>query len=368
MPDMAIAADGFAHAVFVAQFFAGPIERYWATSSDDGVATAGVSPPDMLIVAPVTNGAASITVTASGPGGTATQTFTARVGAGATVANRSSAPQPPPPPPQPPPPPPQPPPAAQPPPAGAGDDSAAMTTTGDDSAAMTPTDDDLPPLPPDTGTTDGDALPTEDLPPVAPTAAPSLSGTVPAQTVNVGRDLAVDVSGYFDGTVQGWAVETSSPGNVQASMPTAGTVTLRGVAAGSATVTVTAVNDVGSVAQAFAVTVVASSTTTTTTAATATTTTTVRRTGSTATGFLVVVGDPPSVTVSVGSSATLDISSYFSAGAISYDVRNVPTGVAVSVSGSVATIRGVTQGSYTITLVARGTDVAISRPASVTVN
>ena len=72
--------------------------------------------------------------------------------------------------------------------------------------------------------------------------------------------------------------------------------------------------------------------------------------------------------MNTGGSTTLDISRYFSAAAISFEVRNAPSGVAVTVSGSVATIRGVTRGSYTITLVARGTNVAITRPATVTVN
>ncbi len=337
MPDLAIAADGFAHAIFVAGFFEGPIERYWAESSDGGVVTAGVNAPDMLIVAPVTNGAASITVTASGPGGTATQTFTARVGAGATVPNRSSQPQPPPAPPPPPAPAPPPPPA---------DDS--------DDGDMTPTDDDLPPLPPATST--DDAVPTETLPPLEPTAAPTLSGTVPAQTVSVGGEVTVDMSQYFVGIVQDWEVATSNSSVVQASTPSNGRVRVQGVSTGTGTVTVTATNTFGSVAQAFQVTVETSSGTTTTTTA--------ARSGGT--GIPLLQGPNPVVGVNFGATTTLDLSTVF-ANAGTYSVQDVPSGVEITISGSTATIRGVTRGTHTVTLVAHTTNASINRPATIVV-
>ena len=232
MSDMAIAADGYAHALFVAEFFDGPVEGYSATSSDGGIATAGVQPPDMLIVGPVSNGSATITVTASGPGGTATQTFTANVGAGPVRVVR---------PPAPPPAPPAPPPAAQEP-------------ADDEPGLMAPVDD-LPPAAPDDGEDGDDMIPTESLPRVRATEAPTLSGTVAAQTVNVGQTLTVNVTSSFGGLVQSWVIESSDPSSLEVSMTDVGEVALRGVAAGTATVTVTAVNDVGSVAQAFLVTV-----------------------------------------------------------------------------------------------------------------
>ena len=337
MPDMAISVDGYAHALFVQEFFSGPVESYSATSSDGNVATAGVRTPDMLIVAPVSNGSASITVTASGPGGAATHTFIARVGAGPQQVARPPAPPPAPPVAAPAPPPPAP----------------------EESDELLPIDDDLPPLPPDT-----DAVPTESLPPAEATAAPTLSGTVPAQTVGIGQTITLDVRSYFEGFVQGWAVETSNPANVAATMTVGGRVELRGVAAGTATITVTARNSLGEVAQAITATASASAgtgteTTTPTTAAPA-------RTGST--GILVLVGNDPSVTVNVGQSTTLDISRSFSAAAIAFEVRNVPSGVEVTVSGSVATISGVSRGTYTVTLVARATNSASQRPATITVN
>ena len=351
--DMAVAADGYAHARFVGEFFDGPIDSYSAVSSDNGVATAGVNPPDMLIVAPVSNGTASIAVTAFGPGGTATQTFVARVGAGTTQVNRSTVPQPSPPPPAPPP--------------------ARQEPAADESDVLVPVDE-LPPRPPDSAAGDSttDAVPTESLPPVQATAAPTLSGTMPAQTVGVGQTVTVDVTPYFGGVVQGWAVASSSATSVEASMTVFGRVTLRGLTLGTATITVTAGNDLGEVAQAFQVTVGASSGTTTTTAAgttTAATTTTTRAGGG---GFLTLVGSNPSVSVGVGDSETLDISSYFSAAAtgfgVTYDSADPNRLVDVTVAGSVATIRGRRAGTVTITLVASTTNTRITRPARITVN
>lgn len=334
MPDLAVAIDGYAHAVFLQEYFGGPVTSYSASSSDTVVAAAGVRDPDMLIVAPVSNGTASITVTAAGPGGTATQTFVTRVGAGPAQVTRPAAP----PAPAPAPPPPAPPP--------------------DDSDELIPIDDDLPPTPPDVDS--ADAVPTESLPPAEATEAPTLSGQVPAQTVDVGATITVDVRPYFGGVIQGWAVETSNPAVVGVEPPPgAGRAVLRGVAAGTATITVTARNTLGEVAQAFNITVGASTT--------PTTTTTAAQTGSTATGFLVLVGNNPSVQVNVNKSTTLDISQYFS-GATSYDVENVPGGVQVTVSGSVATITGVTSGDYTVQLVAANPNASIKRPARIRVN
>lgn len=243
---------------------------------------------------------------------------------------------------------------------------------------MVPTDE-LPPRPPDTAEdTSTDAVPTESLPPVEAAEAPTLSGSVPEQTVGVGQTVTVDVTSHFNGIVQGWAVESSNSTSVEASMTVAGRVTLRGLAAGTSTVTVTAVNDIGSVAQAFRVTVGAGSGTTTTTAAGATTTTTTTTAATTTTtragsgGILTLVGSNPSVSVGVGQSATLDISRYFSTAATGFDVTYDATDpnrlVDVTLAGSVVTIRGLRSGTVTITLVASTTNTRITRPARISVN
>ena len=355
---MAVAADGYAHARFVGEFFAGPIDSYSAVSSDNGVATAGVNPPDMLIVAPVSNGTASITVTAFGPGGMATQTFVARVGAGATQVNRPTVPQP------------SPPPAAPAPP------PAREEPAADESAVMVPTDE-LPPRPPDSAAGDSttDAVPTESLPPVQATAAPTLSGNVPAQTIGVGQTVTVDVTPYFGGVVQGWAVASSSSSSVEALMTVVGRVTLRGLTIGTSMITVTAANNLGEVAQAFQVTVGASSGTTTTTAAGTTTTTTAATTTTTRAGsggILTLVGTNPRVSVGVGQSATLDLGQYFSTAAtrfaVIYDATDRNRLVDVTLAGSVATISGLRSGTVTVELEASTTNTRIRRPATITVN
>ena len=323
MSEMRVAGDGLAHARFVAEFFSGPVDGYSASSSDNGVATAGVQPPDLLIVAPVSNGSASVTVTASGPGGTATQTLRIVVGQGSDqswIADAvASAPPPPPP-------------AAQEP--------------------FVPTEE-LPPEapiseapPPDDPTSEG--VPTDSLTSAPVTEAPTLSGSIPEQTVIVGQSRTVDVNPYFTGVVQGWSAQSSAPTNVPVSMSIAGVLTLDGQALGTSTVTVTATNDIGSVAQTFRVSVKTVSAV-----------------------VLTLVGDNPRVSVGVGESTTLDLSQYFSEAATGFDVtydRADPNRRAdVTVSGSVATIQGRQTGTTTITLVARTANTTITRPATVQV-
>ncbi|MDE0669724.1 MAG: Ig-like domain-containing protein [bacterium] len=330
MADLAIAVDGYAHAVFVQEYFSGPVTRFSASSSDTGVATAGVRTPDTLIVTPVSNGTARVTVTATGPGGAVTQTFVARVGAGPAPVTRPAAP-----PPAPAPAAPAPAPAPPPP---------------DDSDELTPIDDELPPLPPDTGT--DDAVPTGN--------PPTRTGSVPTQTVAVGATLELDVARYFGGVIRGWELESTDPAVADVTMTVAGRADVRGVAAGTATITVTASNNDGNAKQAFNVTVGAATTTTTTT--------TTAPAGSTATGFLVQVGDAPSVTLNVGQSTTLDISRYFSAAATSFGVEERPSGLSITVSGSSATITGVTSGDYTVQIVGSNANASVKRPLSIRVN
>ena len=320
---MRVAGDGLAHARFVAEFFSGPVNGYSASSSDNGVATAGIQSPDLLIVAPVSNGSASVTVTASGPGGTATQTFTVRVGTGSDQTRfadaAAAAPAPP---------------AAQ---------EAEVFVPGEELPPEAPISSAPPPedAVEDTG-------PVELLPVVPVTEAPTLSGSVPEQSVIVGQSKTVDVNSYFGGVVQGWAVESSAPTNVPVSMTVAGVVTFDGGAIGTSTVTVTASNDIGSVAQTFRVTV-----------------------GTVSSAVLTLVGDSPRVSVSVGQSATLDLSRYFSDAATGFDVTYNQTDsnrpADVTVSGSVATIQGLRAGTTTITLVASAGTTTISRPATVQV-
>ena len=334
---MRVAGDGLAHARFVAEFFSGPVNGYSASSSDNGVATAGIQSPDLLIVAPVSSGTASVTVMASGPGGTATQTFTVRVGTGsdqtrfADAAAAAPAPAPAPP-------------AAQ---------QAEVFVPSEELPPEAP----IAPAPPPEDAVE-DTGPVELLPAVPVTEAPTLSGSVPEQSVIVGQSKTVDVNSYFGGVVQGWAVESSAPTNVPVSMTVAGVVTFDGGAIGTSTVTVTASNDIGSVAQSFQVTVTTNSGNTNS-----------GNTGSS--GILTTVGSSPRVTVAVGQTTTLDLSQYFSTAATGFDVDYDETDsnrlVDVTMDGPVATIQGLRVGNTTIDLLASSPSARIERTATIQV-
>ena len=332
MPELRMDASGHPHALFVASFFSGPVEGFTAASSDTDVAGAGVSPPDMLIVAPVSSGSASVTVTASGPGGSATQTFTVRVGTAAdgsqVAAPPAPAPAPAPPAPAPAPPAPAPAPPAPPAPFVPEDAPPDQTQQPDDSS---PDDESLY------------SLVTEPV-----TAPPVVSAHIPTQTLIVGNSGTVNVSAYFSGIVQGWAVASSAPASVPVSVDNNGRASFSGNALGTYTITVTAVNDAGSVSSGFTVSVKTVSQV-----------------------LLTTVGDRPQPIVTVGQTVSIDLSRYFSEAATEFDVTYNHTDpnrlINVTVQGSVASIQGLRTGTATITLVAANAITRISRPATVQV-
>ena len=327
MPELRIDAGGYAHALFTAEFFSGPVDGFSAASSDTTVATAGVSPPDMLIVAPVSRGATSVTVTASGPGGTATQTFTVRV---VTAADQGQVAAPPAPAPSPTPTAPSSAPAAPAPPAP--------------SAAP----EELPTLSGQPGDSDPDALPNYALATEAVTEAPTVSSNIAPLTIIVGQSRNVNLSPHFGGLVQGWAVSSSTPASVSASIGANGVVTLSGNVLGFSTITVTASNDAGSVQHAFTVSVKTESQV-----------------------VLTTVGSRPQLVVAVGRTISVDLSRYFSEAATEFDVtydRTDPNRlIDVTVQGSVASIQGLRGGTVTISLVATSATAQITRPATVQV-
>ena len=247
MSDMAVAADGYAHARFVGEFFGGPIDSYSAVSSDNGVATAGVNPPDMLIVAPVSNGTASITVTAFGPGGMATQTFVARVGAGATQVNRPTVPQPSPPPPAPAPPPAREEPAAE------------------DSDVMVPTEE-HPPRPPDVAEdSTTDAVPTAGTTTTTTTTTTAATTTTtragsgrilqvgpsPRVSVSLGQSEPLDLGQYFSTAATRFAViyDTTDPNRLVDVTQVGSVATIRGLRSGTVTVELEASNTNGHISR-----------------------------------------------------------------------------------------------------------------------
>ena len=193
----------------------------------------------------------------------------------------------------------------------------------------------------DTGTEED--TPDESLPPPAPvTEAPGLSGSVPEVIIFAGLSETVDLNPYFTGVVRAWAVTSSNPNHVAATMNenVAGEVVVRGVTEGISTVTVTATNDLGNVAQAFRVAVRGG-------------------TDSTEEGGIPSaesIGDAPEFTVRYGSTISIDLADYFSEGAtgfaVEYDVDSTDGRIDGSVSGSVAKIRGADPGKIVVALVA----------------
>lgn len=176
---------------------------------------------------------------------------------------------------------------------------------------------------------DGDA-------PTVPTPtnrAPESAGSIPDQTLNVGDTATLDLSPYFtdaDGDSLSYAAGSSVAPVVSVSVSDA-TLTVAGVAAGSASVTVTASDPAGlSAAQTFQAT---------------------------------VPNRPPEaagaiedLTVLVGDTARLDASAYFTdpdGDALSYEASSSDSAVAaVSVSGLEVTIGGVSGGSAAIEVTA----------------
>ncbi len=180
-------------------------------------------------------------------------------------------------------------------------------------------------------------------------SAPSVVGTIPAQTVTVGKSAAtVDVSGYFSDPGDTLTYTASSSATNKATVSVSGvTVSITPVAAGSATVTVTASDGTSSATQTISVTVVANRAPTT-------------------------VGTIPAQTVNAGGGNILNLSSYFSdpdSDALSYAAVSSNGSVAtVGVSGGLLTITGVAVGSATITASASDGSQSASQSISVTVN
>ena len=166
-----------------------------------------------------------------------------------------------------------------------------------------------------------------------PNRAPEAVGTVAAQEVHVGDTATVDVVANFaelDGQELEYAVATSDAATV--SVAAAGSeVTVMGVAVGTATVTVTAQDPGGLLAeQEFAVTV--------------------------PNRAPEAVGTLPDLELEVDSVMTVEVAGHFAepdGEELEYSVGSSDTTrVSVSISGTVVTMRGVRAGQATVTVVA----------------
>ena len=195
-----------------------------------------------------------------------------------------------------------------------------MATCGGDGGT-----DPIPPPPPD--------------PPPPANRAPTATGSIAAQTVLVGESVSVNVAGNFsdpDGNTLSFAAATSDAAVATASV-SGSNVTIEGVAAGSATVTVTASDPGGlNATQSIAVTVEA------------------------ANQAPVAEGTIDDQALVVGDEATVDVTGNFSdpdGDELTYTATSSDDAVAtVSIEGAVVTITAVAAGSATVTVTATDPD------------
>ena len=184
-----------------------------------------------------------------------------------------------------------------------------------------------------------------------PDRAPVATGSIPQQQLAVGETNTVDVATYFsdpDSDPLTYAATTSNVAAVAVSM-SGSTLTIAGVAAGNATVTVTASDPGGLSAQQNASVTVERSNT-----------------------APEAVGSIPDQTITAGQTATVDVATYFSdpdSDPLTYaaTTSNVAA-AAVSMSGSTLTIAGVAAGNATVTVTASDPGgLSAQQNASVTV-
>ena len=186
--------------------------------------------------------------------------------------------------------------------------------------------------------------------------APVVAGAIPALEVGVGETATVDLSAHFndpDGDALSYTAETSDA-DVAIAAVSGSTATVSGVAKGTATVTVTALDPDGlSAQQSFTVTV----------------------------PNRAPVGDSiPSLELVTGESAVVVLSAYFSdpdGDSLGYAAETSDESVAtVAASGDTVTVAGAAQGMATVTVTATDTDglatghgfeVGVARPVPTTV-
>ena len=181
--------------------------------------------------------------------------------------------------------------------------------------------------------------------------APVTSGTISDRTIDAGDTGEVDVSSYFhdpDGDALRYRAASSNTGVAQASV-SGSTVTITGMARGTATITVTARDPGGLEATQSAMVSVSS-----------------------ANEAPAAVGTLPNQSVSVGRQASVRMASYFDdpdADPLEYDAASSNEGVATSsAAGGTVTITGVAEGNAIVTVTARDPDgLTATQQANVTV-
>ena len=156
--------------------------------------------------------------------------------------------------------------------------------------------------------------------------APVTVGSIAAATITEGATHVVTASDYFEGAGITYAAASSDAGVATVAVGGAA-VTVTGLAAGSATVTVEATNAAGSAEQRFAVTVLRPAP--------------------------VTVGSIAAATLAEGATHVVTASDYFSGEGVTYAAGSSDTGVAtVAVDGAVVTVTALAAGSATVTVTA----------------
>ena len=165
---------------------------------------------------------------------------------------------------------------------------------------------------------------------------------LPAVTlVKGGAAKQIELANYFDQEVTGYEVAVSPSGIVHVSR-SGSQLTLTGVAAGSATVTVTATNSGGSAEQSFAVTVLPPAPT--------------------------AIGSIEAATLSEGDTHLVTASDYFEGEGVAYAAESSDAEVAtVEVDGAAVTVTALAADSATVTVVATNVGGSVEQSFAVTV-
>ena len=170
---------------------------------------------------------------------------------------------------------------------------------------------------------------------------PEAAEMLPDVEVRVGDSMTVDISGAFSGTALEYSAMSSAEDTATVSLDGL-SLTVTGVVAGPATVTVTAMNSSASAYQMFQVTVrdIAPGT----------------------------VGALPDVSLVVGgASETMDLAQYFSGSALVFGAQGTGEAVAVSLAGAHLTVTPAIEGVATVTVTASNTEGSVRTSFSATV-